>query len=204
MIGEEQHASTCWREHEHVFSTRVSKLQDVLVSQLEIPPRWNLLTIQDRPICTLKVDHIRPDSALFVPKFILLFNVAELYHGVLFRAAGMLHGEIDNHLLAPDEPAAPFAELDRVENVGTFEDVHPPGVFGGRFSRFWRLVIFEDYRLATSRFDGVTFCSQSAGVGEIWLLFLGRGRSFRDGFCKGFVLRRERRLRSFRRRRAAT
>ena len=55
----------------------------------------------------------------------------ELQHGVLFAAAGVLGGAVDDGAVAAEEPAGAGVEGEGGEEGGAFEDVEEVGEGGG-------------------------------------------------------------------------
>lgn len=87
---------------------------------------------------------------------------------MLLRAAGMVDGEIHDDALAPEEPTAAVAELDRVEQVRPLEHVQPPAIPPRRLARLGRLMILEH-----DAADRVRFGREPAGAIEVGFLLLG-------------------------------
>ena len=109
---------------------------------------------EQRPSCTgCQVAQVRrprgrtrgnvPNLGVSIAKLVRLDYMPELEDGVLLRAARVIDREIDHEPLAPEEPAAAAAELDRLEQIRPLEDVQSPGVPRRRLARLGRLVVLE-------------------------------------------------------------
>lgn len=114
------------RQHNDILPLTARKLQQILIPQLDIASRLDLLAIKLRPITTLQIDDIRLHPPLCLPYSILvlcsLHNVSELDGGMLLRGAGMLEHNVGNLVRFPQEPARLRVELHRVDHVLALED----------------------------------------------------------------------------------
>lgn len=81
----------------------------------------------------------------------------------------MLSGDVDDGALAAEEPAGALAQGERVEEVGSLEDVEAPGGGRGRGARLGGLVVLEDDGGVGGR---VGFRGEFARGGVVWFLFL--------------------------------
>lgn len=162
------------RQHKHVLPRAQTKLQHILIPQLDVPPRRHRVTVHGRPVGALQIDQVGTDPAHAVTELVALLHVAELDGGVLLRAAGVVDGEVDDQPLPPDEPAAALAQLDHLEQVRPLEHVEPPVVPGGGLAGLGRLVVFQHDGRAVRGGDGVALRGETARRGEIGLLFLLR------------------------------
>src|SRR5690606_22244837 len=119
------------------------KLDHILAPQLQVPALGHLLAVQHRAIGALQVDQVGLHPANLVAKLVALLRVPELYDGVLLADAGVLGREIHDRQFSPDQPAAPSAKVDRVDDVLALEHEQLPRVARRRLPGLWRLVILE-------------------------------------------------------------
>lgn len=114
---------------------------------------------------------------------------------MLLRNTRVLDVQVRDTLVAAYEPDAALVQVDRVGEIFLFEHVQAPLFLGGRFPRFGRLVVFEDFGGAGY---GVGFFGEETRGFVVGFLF-GRGWKTAGGVgasaldagvaAVGFVLR---------------
>lgn len=165
---------------QHVLSAAESELDHVLLDELHVALRVDLLVVDESSVGRLEVDDVRPHPSTDGAVVALVVHEPVLEHGVLFGAGGMVDGNVRAATLAPEEVGALAVDRDEGQTFLALERVQAPPTLG--LSSLPGLVVLYDDAVVD-----VGVFGQRSRQPEV-RLFLGLG-----GRGGGGVVRRRRR-----------
>lgn len=155
----------------------VPKLQNVFFPQLVIPLSVDGFVVEVSLVGGAEIDDVWHDA--FPPAAIVasVFGETVLQNGVLFRAGWVIHGNVGDQTVSPDEISRLSMDEKCRKRFLSFELIKPPLDFG--FPRLRRFVILDHY--ATESVRILREFARESQVGlflfRCWFLFLNTRHS---------------------------
>lgn len=164
---------------QHIFPRTESELDDVLLQQLNVLLRIDLLVVDERSVGRLHVQHVGTDALRLGAIFLRVWDESILKDCVLFGARRMIDGNVADLAVATNQIAALSVDEERGQCLVALERIQSPATLG--LPCFLGLGVLDDDSV-----DFVRVFRQFSAQSKVGFLFLDwSGGCFIGGFILG-------------------